>query len=441
MSSVGRSAALIAYRAGTDLAGKAAFFVVTVVAARRLSHESFGVFALGTTIGWIAAVATDFGIQLHLARAVAQHPGQAGPLLRRWLGLRVWTAVLACAAVAITLTVRRSVTPFSLAIFLFTVVYVVNGLIEFLHYFFRGLARSDLESTLTLGQRLATLVVALAVLWWRPDVTLLAAGLLLPSTVTLAYALRRAARLATAAPAEFQAAGPEPMSERRAGGLTSVLPIGAGIVLSALYFRIDVFLVDVWQGTAAVAVYNAVFRLVEALRLFPAAVVAVALPSLFRASTGRPMVTLSSIVVVAGAAISTVLWIAAGWLIPFLYGSTYRDAVPVFRILLLSFPLMSLNYVLTHQLIGWQGHRAYAGICLIALIFNVVVNVRLIPAIGIAGAAWTTLWTEVVLTAGCFAALGSYSMGSRGCQGARGSMAPRVSEPAPAANGGTWSVR
>ena len=43
---------------------------------------------------------------------------------------------------------------------------------------------------------------------------------------------------------------------------------------------IDVFLVQLWAGTESVALYNAVFRLVDALRLFPAAVVAVALPSL-----------------------------------------------------------------------------------------------------------------------------------------------------------------
>src|SRR5439155_46506 len=68
-----------------------------------------------------------------------------------------------------------------------------------------------------------------------------------------------------------------------------VWPIGAGIVLSALYFRVDVFLVQLWSGTESVALYNAVFRLVDALRRFPAAVVAVALPSLCRASDLRPL--------------------------------------------------------------------------------------------------------------------------------------------------------
>jgi O-antigen/teichoic acid export membrane protein len=95
----------------------------------------------------------------------------------------------------------------------------------------------------------------------------------------------------------------------------------------------------------------------------------------------------------------------AGWLIPLVYGAAYAGAVPAFRILLLSFPLMSLNYVLTHQLIGWHGQRAYAVLCLVALIFNVAVNARLIPAMGIAGAAWATVWTEAVVTIGCVARL------------------------------------
>jgi O-antigen/teichoic acid export membrane protein len=79
--------------------------------------------------------------------------------------------------------------------------------------------------------------------------------------------------------------------------------------------------------------------------------------------------------------------------------------VPAFRVLLVSFPLMSLNYALTHQLIGWNGHRAYAAIAGIALIFNVAINSQLIPAMSIVGAAWSTLWTEAVLSIGALVAL------------------------------------
>jgi O-antigen/teichoic acid export membrane protein len=193
-----------------------------------------------------------------------------------------------------------------------------------------------------------------------------------------------------------------------------VVPIGIGIVLSALYFRIDVFLIEIWRGTGAVALYNAVFRLVEALRLFPAAVLAVALPALCRTTSVRPLLLVSAAVTLFSAAVTFVCWLAAGRLVALVYGAQYADAVPAFRILVASFPLMSLNYALTHQLIGWNGHRAYAAICAAALVFNVGLNARLIPALSITGAAWSTLSTEALLTLGCVAALWSGSVGHSG---------------------------
>src|SRR5580693_5481135 len=193
---VTREAALVAYRAFSDVAGKGAFFLVTVLAARRLSQAGFGIFSLGTTFGWMAAVATDFGIQLHLARAVARRPDEAARLLRSWLRVRVWTSVIALAAVSAGVALTGAGGSSALAVLLFVLVYIVSGLIEFLHYFYRGLSRSDVESTLTLWQRFGTLGCAAIALAWRPEVTTLAVAMLLPVAVTLGYSIRRAARLA-----------------------------------------------------------------------------------------------------------------------------------------------------------------------------------------------------------------------------------------------------
>ena len=277
-----RQAALVAYRAFSDVAGKGAFFLVTLVAARRLSQDAFGLFSLGTTVGWIAAVATDFGIQLHLAREVAQRPADAARLLRAWFRVRLWTAALAIASVAAGLALASPSPAFSRAILLFTLVYVVNGLIEFLHYFYRGLARSDVESTLTLvathgdaDSRARRAVVAAGRDGARARDGRFPRSRPSGTAPARKHSLRRSAANSSNLV--------EPSSPR--DSLSSVIPIGAGIVLSALYFRIDVFLVQAWQGTTAVALYNAVFRLVEALRLFPAAVLAVALPVLFQATS------------------------------------------------------------------------------------------------------------------------------------------------------------
>jgi O-antigen/teichoic acid export membrane protein len=402
-----RNALLIAYKAFADLAGKGSLFVITVVAARRLSSEAFGVFALGSTLGWIIAVVSDCGIQLHLVRAVARVPADASRLLRAWLRVRLWTAAGALAVVAIGLaTGWRTASAAPIAVL--AVVYTGSGLIELLHYFYRGLSRSDVESSLTLWQRGATLGCGLIALAWKPDVTLLASAMLLPVVVTLAISLRIAARLATGRPEGLHDDGRANLQVRLWPVFRrDVWPIGVGIVLSALYFRIDVFLVQLWSGTESVALYNAVFRLVEALRLFPAAVLAVVLPSLVRAGDLRPLARMA--VPITGFAIASagVLWMAAGWLIPLLYGAPYAAAVPAFRVLLLSFPLLSLNFALTHQLVGWDGQRAYAGLCALALVINVALNARLIPLWSIEGAAWATLGTELFLTVGCGIALWS----------------------------------
>jgi O-antigen/teichoic acid export membrane protein len=398
-----RTAALITYRTLSDVAGKAAFFAITVLAARRLSRDAFGIMSLGTTLGWMVAVATDFGMQMHLARAVAFWPDEARYLLETWLRVRLGSAVIGFVLLAVAVSATGVGAINALALVVFIAVYVVSGLIEFLHYFYRGLSRSDIESTLTLGWRGTSLLCAAAALWWRPDVILLAVALLVPACVTFAVSARRSRQLA---PATDDGVSPghaavDVWSELR----HEVWPIGAGIVLSAVYFRVDVLLIELWRGTEAVGLYNAVFRLVDALRLFPAAVLAVALPSLVRATSPASLVQVSAGLSGFAVGVVLVLWPLAGWLVTLVYGAAYAEAVPAFRVLLLSFPLMSLNYALTHQLIGWRRHRAYAAICGVALVFNLALNARLIRTLSIVGAAWATVGTELVVTFGCAAVL------------------------------------
>jgi O-antigen/teichoic acid export membrane protein len=186
--------------------------------------------------------------------------------------------------------------------------------------------------------------------------------------------------------------------------LNNVAPIGLGIVLSAFYFRVDVFLLERWTGTGAVALYNAVYRVIDALRLFPAAVLAVALPALCRARDTRLLRRVSAPLTAAAVGAAAVLWLTAPMLVPAIYGDGYRDAAAAFRILTIALPLMTLNYALTHQLVAWHRHGVYAGVCAGALAWNVALNWLLIPSYGAEGAAWSTVWTEAFVMIGCLAA-------------------------------------
>jgi O-antigen/teichoic acid export membrane protein len=395
--------ALVAYKTIADTAGKGSLFLITIVAARRLSPSDFGAFGLGTTLGWMLSVVTDFGVQMHLARAVARTPHAAPELLRGWWRVRVVTTMVGLAAIVTALLALRVRAQLAVPVALFAAVYSATGLVELLNYFYRGISRTDVESTLTIAQRAATLALGMAVLVWRPDVSLLAGAMLAPVVGTLTWSAAFAGRVASDVASQHPEASASALP--RDEFARDVLPIGIGLVLSALYFRIDVLLVELWAGIEAVASYNSVFRLIDALRLVPAAVLAVVLPSLCRADDLRPLARVAAAVTLFGVATAIVLWVGATSIVSIVFGARYAGAAGAFRVLALSFPLLCLNFALTHQLVGWHRQRAYAVICACALAVNLALNAWLIPALSIQGAAWATLGTELCVTAGCLAAL------------------------------------
>ena len=198
----------------------------------------------------------------------------------------------------------------------------------------------------------------------------------------------------------------DPGSEVR-GSLTfarffrDVAPLGLGVLLSALYFRIDLYFIERWHGLEAVGGYNAVFRLVEAARLLPAAVMAVTFPLLVNATNTGLVRRIGGWLTLVGAALAIMSAAGANVIVTTIYGVPYGYTAPVFAILSLALPLFFLNYALTHQVIGWDGQRAYLSIAAAALVANIAANLMLVPTRGIAGAAIATVVTEIVVTAGC----------------------------------------
>jgi O-antigen/teichoic acid export membrane protein len=172
-------------------------------------------------------------------------------------------------------------------------------------------------------------------------------------------------------------------------------------LISALYFRIDVYFIQQWHGFQPVGGYNAAFRLVEALRLVPAAVMAVTFPILVHATDTQLVRRIGGALAMAGTALALVCALGGSFIVPTIYGDTYAYAAPAFSILALALPLFFLNYALTHQVIGWDGQRAYLVIASLALAANIVANLVLVPTQGIVGAAIATVLTEVVVTIGC----------------------------------------
>ena len=393
--------ARIVAKGAADMAGKGVTLVITAVAARTLVADAFGVLALAMATGWLLGVATDAGLSMHLARETARHRGCGRRLLIETLRLRAGLAYVAAALIAF-FTPQIVPPHWKMQFALVVLAQLTGAVVETVAHYFRGIGRSEIEAAIHAAHRFTALALALIVLWWWPRLDYLGAALLIPAVMAHLISVGMAWRLS--------APDREPEASRDSlitlsGFFRNVLPLGLGVLISALYFRIDLYFIERWQGLEAVGGYNAVFRLVEAMRLVPAAVLAVTFPMLVQATDTRLVQRLGGALTVAGVGLAVIGVFGATLIVPLVYGRPYLYAAPAFSILALALPLFFLNYALTHQVIGWDGQRAYLLIATLALAGNVIANIALVPSHGIVGAAIATVATEVVVTAGCVYAL------------------------------------
>ena len=382
--------------------------VITVVAARQLNPDPFAILALAMATGWLLGVASDAGLSMHLARETARDPRIGRQHVLEVVSLRAGLAFFA-ATLAVLLTPYLAPPHWRMQFVLIVMVQLCGAVIETISHYFRGLRRSEIESAIHVAHRATTLILALVVLWWWRRLDYLAVAMLVPAAIAMLVSMAIAARLSGTGNREPGTGSREPGN--REGSLTAreyftvVFPLGAATLLSALYFRIDVYFIQQWHGFQPVGGYNAAFRLVEALRLLPAAVMAVTFPLLVQSRDTELVGKLGAGLGLAGAALAVICALGAPVIIPVIYGAHYAYAAPAFAVLSLALPLFFLNYALTHQVIGWDGQRAYLAIVIVALAGNIAANLLLVPSQGIVGAAIATVLTEIVVTAGCVYAL------------------------------------
>lgn len=166
-------------------------------------------------------------------------------------------------------------------------------------------------------------------------------------------------------------------------------------IVSFLNYRVDLFLVNLFLGPANAGLYTIAVRLVEQLWIISQSVSTVILPRLSAMmgdAAGKSVLT--------PAITRYVLWvtmIAAGGLaliaaplIGFLFGQDFIPAAGALHILLPGVVLFSAARVLSNELAASGLVGINLALAITVLLTNTVLNVSLIPVLGLSGAAVST---------------------------------------------------
>jgi len=189
----------------------------------------------------------------------------------------------------------------------------------------------------------------------------------------------------------------------------SALPMGVVIILGTVYFRIDTVILSLMKGSFDVGVYGAPYKVLEVLLAIPSIFMSSVLPVMTRAlgesrahalgifHRAFDFMGLAALPLITGTAL------LATPIMVLLAGQEFVLSGPVLRVLIFAIGGSFLNSVMIYTMIAAGEQRRLMFPYILAVAFNVIANLLIIPSYTYMGAAVITVLTELwVLVASAY---------------------------------------
>jgi O-antigen/teichoic acid export membrane protein len=373
--------------------GQAIGFAALVVVARRVGPENLGAYTFAQNL--VQYLPIDVGVSVYAVREIVREPERFRRIVGEVLALRTVVMVL-CVAATLALAPYvlpdenvREVLPAVLAALVplaLTTAFALQA---------RG-SLVALGGLLVLGQILYGALIPILVGHGLSGVKTYAwlnvFSMSVPAVGTGIVVWRRwgAPRLVVAPRALIQ-------RFRRS------LSMGIALLLIFLYFNIDALMLGWLRGPLEVGLYGVAYKIPANLvtlaglwvvAFYPhASAMFVSEPERLRAQIGR----VTTIAAILGLPLAVGGILLASPLMTAVFGDAYRGGVSAFALLLCSTALVFVTSSFGNALLAGDDERAYASRVALGALFNISLNLVLIPAMGVTGAAISTVTAEVFL--------------------------------------------
>ncbi|MEO0471415.1 MAG: flippase [Bacteroidota bacterium] len=192
--------------------------------------------------------------------------------------------------------------------------------------------------------------------------------------------------------------------------LRNSLPLMMSAVMIQLYGRIDQVLIGIFIDETAVGYYGTAARLFDAWNFLPVAICGALFPAIMNQIDDQDklykrLTALYSVNLYIGLGIALGMFLFANWLVGGFFGEAYLPAVPALRVLTFSIVATFLGVATEQYLIAQNLTRISLLRTLLGAVLNILLNLFMIPAWGIEGAAYATIisyYSGIVLALGLF---------------------------------------
>lgn len=383
------------FAAGGRILNVALGFVVVALITRYLGPTTYGHYVLLLAFGAIIQLVADGGLYLTLTRDYGQQQGdQQFSLLSNIISLRFILLVTLFTIGAIVTLFIPAFQGLFVGYFIIAIGLVFQSLSQLLLGIYQHYQRIWLTSVSDIVGRLVQLACILMIGVVGITITTTAVAFTLGTAVTFVLYQALLPRTVTWRPIYDGA--------RWRQLLAVSWPLGAMLLLNAVYFRIDSVVLAVFRSPAEVGWYGLAYRIIESSLFFPAMLGALLLPRFSEALSAKQLIRagkylaegLQIIVPLATLAV-VLLLMTSRELVVFISGPDYLPAAKPLVILSVALATMFVGNLFGFMLVALKRQKTLLYLYLVLALCNTGLNVLLIPAWGMTAAAVTTVVTEL----------------------------------------------
>ncbi len=371
-------------------------FIWTMLMARYLGVERYGIFGFAVSLTGILCILFDFGIGIHSVRHIATDYDSAPKYLGNAIPLKGLFSIFGFIVILIVLIIMKCDELTITVTLLITIEQILKKFVELMNATFQAFEEGKFQGISNTLLNVLTFIFILIAIYTDLGLYGIAIAYIVANIIALIYCYHVLTKHLT-----------RPSYELDKGFCKMVtlaaLPFAATAILTSIYYSIDMVMLTNMVGNYATGIYNATYKLIGVLTLFYGIYSAVIFPvmSKLHKNDEKLLLTLYEksikylMLVIIPIAIATMLYSTD--IIRLIYGTGYDPSSSVLSILIWTVCLIFISGAGNTLLNASYKEVTVTKIYAIAAVFNVVLNLILIPYLSYNGAAITTVLSDVLI--------------------------------------------
>jgi len=371
-------------------------FIWTILMARYLGVERYGIFGFATSFTAILVIIVDLGISTHIVRHIATDYDSAPKYLGNAIPLKVLFSI-ACTIITLIALIIMNVNELVIKVtLLFTLEMIIKSYVNLFNGSFQAFEEGKYQGIGNTILHLTLLVFILIAIFTDLGLYGIAVSYILANAIAFIYEYYMLTKHVTKPKYELDKEFCKKIT------LLSV-PFAVTGLLYTIYYSIDIVMLTKMVGSYATGIYNATYKLISVLTLFYSVYTAVIFPVMSRYYKNDESLLLISfeksikylMLVIIPLAVATAFYSAE--VMHLIYGQSYKGGASVLSILIWTVCLLFISGACNSLLNASHKEVSVTKIYAIAAVFNVILNFFMIPHFSYDGAAITTVLSDILI--------------------------------------------